>query len=398
MLLGLMAGALVLTTLEAGACVVYTARGDAQPREATWYAYSRDLGWTRKPGFKGLEGGYLREFDSQGFFSVDSPQLTDGHTRVLAFGDSNTFGVGAATSETFVEVADRLLSDASVINLGIVGGTSYQGRAALSAYARTLKPDLVVVSYNFNDRRSVRTRDEADGAEHFERLWNATRDPAKRVVTLLQELYLSRSLRSAMRSAHLVADASEVDLATAVPRVDEDDYRRNLQAMAQDTRRLGIPLLFILLKDNPIETEVLDLGIERLSRGDVDGAIETLTAAVQHNNAFSDLARLYLARAYEAAGRAAEAITARRAMHQRTLAGGRPLRRDRDYNRIMREVAAEHGVPVVDGGAVLDERPADYVDFCHFNAAAHKKLGELLARQIVASLREHRHSSQSEPE
>ncbi len=387
LLLGLTSGVLVIGTLESGARVAHTVRADTLRHEPSWYAYSPDLGWTRRPGFKGLQGGYLREFDAQGFFTADSSQLHDRRTaRVVAFGDSNTFGFGAPTAGSFVEVADALLSHVSIINLGVVGATSYQGRAAVTKYLPALEPDLVVVSYNFNDRRAVRSHDTVDSAGQFERIWRASTSPAAGLAAFLQHSYLSRGLRAALTSAGIVASDSQVDLSSTVPRVDEESYRRNLEAIVDVTSRTGIPLVFILLKDNPFQTEALDLGLERLAAHDREGAIVSLQAAVEQDNTFSDLARLHLAEAYVSAGQLTEASEARQTVHQRAIAGGRPVRRDRDYNRIMLEVAAAHGVPVVDGGRALDQRPGDYIDFCHFNAAGHRKIGELLAAQITTSL------------
>lgn len=386
-LLGLAAGGLVAATLEAGARVAYALRGDAGRGETGWFVYAPDLGWTRKPGFKGLEGGYERAFDEQGFFTADSAQLRDHHdARVLAFGDSNTFGVGAPTDASFVEVADQLLPGVSVINLGVVGGSSYQGRVAVSKFLPALRPDLVVVSYNFNDRRYVRHREEADHAEQFERIWQASTGQAAGLQSMLQTSYASRGLQSLLTSAGVLSSAPELDLSTTTPRVDEEGYRRNLEHIIATAGHQGVPLVFIALKDNPFEVEALDRGLERLAHNDISGAITALETAIGRHNAFSDLARLHLAEAYNRAGRATDAARALRTSYQRSLAGGGPIRRDVDYNRIMREVAAAHAVPVVEGGRAIDERPGDYIDFCHFNAAGHRRIGELLAERISSTL------------
>ena len=187
-------------------------------------------------------------------------------------------------------------------------------------------------------------------------------------------------------------EPSKVDLSKVVPRVDETSYRQNLEEIAKETQKDDIPLVFILLKDNPLQTELLDQGIERLSSHDYVAAISALKSVVDSENMFSDLARLYLAKAYEATGHPEIASNILTSQSQLSLTGGRPVRLDKDYNRIMREVANKYGVLVIDAGKVLDERPTDYVDFCHFNAAGHRKVGRLLAEQISQILVGHQSS------
>ncbi len=102
---------------------------------------------------------------------------------------------------------------------------------------------------------------------------------------------------------------------------------------------------------------------------------------------FSELARLYLARTYEAKGDKAHATDAAvtRSIY-RSFSGGTLIRLDSDYNEIMRQVATENNVSILDGAAVLEEHPSVFIDFCHFNADGHHLLGERLAARISAIL------------
>src|SRR5262249_41679262 len=107
---------------------------------------------------------------------------------------------------------------------------------------------------------------------------------------------------------------------------DEDAYRRNLCQIAEQTKRLGIPLIFLLLKDNPLESYHLKEGIADLTRSD-EMAIPHLTVAANELNAFSDLARIYLAKAYQAQGNTAKAaavVVSRPFV--KTLHGEHPIR------------------------------------------------------------------------
>jgi hypothetical protein len=67
-----LAGLLVLEGLSRA---LLTAQADLTPEQPDWYRYTPDLGWERRPHFKGLVAGevhrheparYLREFDAQG--------------------------------------------------------------------------------------------------------------------------------------------------------------------------------------------------------------------------------------------------------------------------------------------------------------------------------------------
>jgi hypothetical protein len=167
-----------------------------------------------------------------------------------------------------------------------------------------------------------------------------------------------------------------------------------LVQIAEETKRLGIPLVFLLLKDNPLESYHLKEGIKSLEAGNLAEsskmAIAHLTVAIESNNVFSDLSRLYLAKAYRSQGNEAKAaeVAISRSPY-RSLQGGRPVRLDTVYNDIMRQVASDHGVELVDATKVLEEHPYDYIDFCHFNADGHRRVGELLSSRISRILEVH---------
>jgi len=75
--------------------------------------------------------------------------------RVLALGDSCTFGVGVGGDETWPARLELLLredgSDAEVINAGVPGYTAFQGKRFLETRGIALQPDLVLAAFGFND-------------------------------------------------------------------------------------------------------------------------------------------------------------------------------------------------------------------------------------------------------
>ena len=96
---------------------------------------------------------------------------------------------------------------------------------------------------------------------------------------------------------------------------------------------------------------------------------------------------LQSAQALEAKGETAKAAEARR-VHRfyDSFSGGRVIRLDTEYNDIMRAVAAEMSVELIEGADVVEQRPSDFVDYCHFNAAGHRRLGSLIAHKVAAKL------------
>ncbi len=191
-----------------------------------------------------------------------------------------------------------------------------------------------------------------------------------------------------------MTDGGEKRIDAWRPRVSEEAYRRNLSQIAEEAKRLDIPVLFLLLKDNPLESYHLKEGIKSLEG--VAGtkseamAIVHLAVAVETTNMFTDLARLYLAKAYQAQGNEAKAGKALISPFPfRSLQGGRPIRLDTTYNDIMRQVASTYGAELVDATKMQDEHPDAYIDFCHFNEEGHRRVAELLASRISHLLSAH---------
>lgn len=404
-LFALLAILVICFLLESLARIGQTIRHDiiriTTRKSNTWYVYSPDLGWERRPDFRGIVNGFDRQFDSEGFNTVDTSQKYDASKpKVLFLGDSTTFGIFVPTTSTFVELTDAWLPNVNVINLGTNGYTSHQGYKAFLKYGLKLRPDIVIVSFNFNDRRYVLPPAGTDSDATFQHIYDQYKESetAARSKHLLEALYLYRAIRYILKLSGLVADNShntylqkEIHLKTLRPRVHPENYRRNLTKIVHLARRNDAVVLFMILKDNPLQTEYLRKGIAFLQKSQYDQAIEHLTVAMQKAmfnnnvmpNAFAVLARIYLAEAYRRQGLDNRAnIVSILARPYASLHGGQPMYLDTKYNRIMREIADVYKVEIVDAGRVLDEYPSDYIDYCHPDSNGHKRIAKLLYERI----------------
>lgn len=373
----------VMLVLEVGARAVSTLTDQiaAIPRDE-WFVLSPTLGWTRRPGFSGVHSCAARaDFDENGFFGNDSSQMRDRtQPRVVFIGDSNTFGYCLDPADTFVEVVDELLPEASTINAGVTGYSSFQGYKTLLEQGEILRPDVLVVSFNFNDRRYA--LDGSDSDELFQQEFAAY--SRHRMLELLRASYFVRALNTLLVRfgfAPYSTVPESMTLEGLDSRVPPDAYRKNLQSIVDWAQDRGVDVVLLLLGDNPTMTATLDEGMELLQAGQIDAAIDMLRAASLEPT-FGPLAKKYLSEAYRAKGDVKKAREALRVKPFISEHGGQPIYTDADYHEIMREVAEKNGVALVDADALLALTPGDYIDNCHFDRQAQRKVAELLLPPI----------------
>ena len=93
--------------------------------------------------------------------------------RVLALGDSCSFGVGVEDDETWPSQLEASLAamdyDVQVINAGVPGYTAYQGASFLQKNVAELQPDVVICCFGFNDQLTWASRSDLETAALLER-------------------------------------------------------------------------------------------------------------------------------------------------------------------------------------------------------------------------------------
>jgi hypothetical protein len=124
------------------------------------YRADPELGWTLLPDYRGVHVEF--SFDAptttnaQGF---RGPAWTDerlgAELRVLALGDSCTFGRGVADDETYTAVLESILRargrDVAVFNVGVPGYDTLQERRLLERVGPAVRPHVILVGWLPND-------------------------------------------------------------------------------------------------------------------------------------------------------------------------------------------------------------------------------------------------------
>ncbi len=82
---------------------------------------------------------------------MDPPVRTPGVMRVLAVGDSLTWGLGVSLEEAWPAELERLLPSTEVFNLGMCGYDAEQGISLITHHLAEWQPDLVVWANYTND-------------------------------------------------------------------------------------------------------------------------------------------------------------------------------------------------------------------------------------------------------
>jgi hypothetical protein len=260
--------------------------------------------------------------------------------------------------------------------MGTPGYSSFQGYQTLWKYGERLRPSVLIASFNWNDRAYDHQIDsEQKFAQHFDAEEKAWR------YKWLNKIYMTRIFRYVLRKVGVLQPdpQPDIDVRNLEARVPPENYRENLRKIVEWGRERKVPVIFILLKDNPYYTQRIRAGMEYRERGDYKHAARAFTSGMS-NNVSGTLARKYLVQTYEAMGNKAEADETARS--DKTPGVGRPIYLDKVYNDVMIEVGHEFGVKVVDARAMLDAAPEMFLDMCHPDEIGHARIAALVLEAL----------------
>ncbi|MCD4652866.1 hypothetical protein K8T06_02920 [bacterium] len=207
-----------------------------------------DLLWRLKPASSLSETEYLntRGFRTQEFELEKNP----GVNRIVILGDSRSFGFGVEDKK--IVYAERMQSffttsgktDIQILNLSVIGYSSYQGLKLLENFVSELQPNQLIVWFGFNDLLFYHITDKTAANKHFS---------GHTIDQILNRSFLYHWLQISVKTL-LTPVNRGIDLEqTITPRVPLDDFRNNIEQIIAKAHYIGAS---VVLMTSPVRKEV----------------------------------------------------------------------------------------------------------------------------------------------
>jgi hypothetical protein len=183
--------------------------------------YDPYLFWKFKPNQDLVGHGiYLKpvHINAHGFRGHDfNAHKSEGTYRIACLGDSTTFGWSVGEGEPFPDQLETILRQrcpgrpVEVLNLGVTGYSSFQGRQLMTRYVSAWKPDLVIFAFGPNDRLPAL---KSDAQHQRDRTWDL--GPA---ALFLNRFQVYKLLRAGVVYLHHRRQGLSLDPKTYIPRL-----------------------------------------------------------------------------------------------------------------------------------------------------------------------------------
>ncbi|NPU98046.1 MAG: hypothetical protein HPY51_12630 [Candidatus Omnitrophica bacterium] len=390
---------LILLLIFVGLDIFMGSRYAAQ-RDTDFRAFRWDSGtlWRLKKSYQGEAFGKPVHTNRAGFRGPEENPLKPEHRyRILAIGDSRTYGFGVQDHETFAAVAQAEMRrqgiDAEVINAGVHGYSALQCRVRLENLL-PYKPQAVIFAPGYNDRRYLVVR-PPDSEVSF--AWIAR---SRQAVDLLAWSNTFFALFYEFGQRRLQPLKNHPPPLDEIPvRLDKESFRKELEKTADLCRDHGVRLFFLLIYQDPNAYDLMEKASRLFALEEWRDAASLIEDA---RNTIPDrsysMSRYYLGLCYRRLGDEAKARECL-ANHQPwgSLFGESVLRPEWEYFEIFREAARKKNIQIVDGREAMTagfETPRQaeeafrelFIDECHNNAEAHRRLGVRLADELARAL------------
>jgi lysophospholipase L1-like esterase len=359
-----------------------------------WLKIDRDLLFIPQPYYKGNIDSTPVVLNNLGLRDSHISLKKEGEKRILCIGDSVVFGKDLPLEHTFPKVLEQELkakfkSNIFVVNAGISGYSTYQWLIFLKKYFNLLCPDIIIVALNINDRRMIKEKWQTDNPDYF----NQYHKKHMRLffIRMLNHSYFYLILKSLgkkifKRFNNLRYNREIKDLA---PRVPETKYRDNLEEILQFAYSHNLKAVFVNLGDAIQRVRLLYEGIDLAEKGNYQSAISKIEKVAESDlRCFKPLAHYELSKIYQAQADLDNARQEKKkafeeARFEIEVMSGPPIRLDRAYQAVMRNVALQNKVPIIEAAEYFAQKPSHYRDFCHLDAEGHRWLAEVLYSQII---------------
>lgn len=238
--------------------------------------------------------------NSDGFRDEEIPKVKPpSGLRIVCLGDSWTFGANANQQQAYPQLLKALLrkefpeDHVEVINLGVVGYSSYQGLELLKRSALKLNPDIVIIGFAMNDSVVAGWRDKDTPPQKTFELRRALAENLE-APKLLKYLVDASRFKAVPMSEHLKAmtnpermiscegwisaeslDAADYEKFKSKTRVSPDDYESNIREMIALTRSHGAAP--IMLYNELRQGTPYQLALEKISREEGVALVDSST-------------------------------------------------------------------------------------------------------------------------
>lgn len=219
--------------------------------------YTLNPGATKRPPV-GVFSEYVKEWkksgatydiriNRQGYRGADFGPKTK--TRWLALGDSSTFGWDVAEDEAWPALLEMLLrargADVEVLNLGVPGYSTHQGRLLLPEIW-DLAPDGLIVAYGRNDEIDTNDTLDANRRGRSDAEWmpgdRIVPGPALSLEDKAKQTQLGQVLQE---RTHQPRKGETPKVGDAPRRVALSQTKENLRAIVAAARAHGVPVVLV---------------------------------------------------------------------------------------------------------------------------------------------------------
>ena len=225
--------------------------GYPRPSQFLELVPDKDLFWKLPPNSSSVNS--MPPVNSLGFYGKEFPvSKPPGVYRLMFLGDSVPAQGYPQTVETLLNWLHPGGMRFESLNLAVGGYSSYQGRILADKYGKTLQPDLVLVSYGWNDHW------HAYGQIDSRKTINIDHSRIRRTLNLI---YRHSRILQWLLHAELLLRGGEHPIAEV--RVPLDEYRYNLTYIGDFFAAINVPVIFIAPPTSYYVLGVPDYYIER---------------------------------------------------------------------------------------------------------------------------------------
>jgi lysophospholipase L1-like esterase len=209
------------------------------------YVEDAEVGYVLTPGFDGvLERAEFRHsvtIGPGGLRGADPRPRRDNTFRIVALGDSFTWGFGVTEEEAFPALLERSLAhrhpdlDLQVLNAGVPGYGTIEALRFFASRLELLDPDLVVLTF-LNENDFIENRDPALGRVRIEDGWLRSPIPPRDQPWQTLDVIKSRSHAARLiseRAGYLASRTGLVSVETTAPRITQEDARLAIELLGQ---------------------------------------------------------------------------------------------------------------------------------------------------------------------